>query len=197
MWPLYCVCWPKTRECFINWFMTYEIQWLCCIVCTYHCSIIYLSPGNQCMFTPSGCFRELMGLLLQLVFLSGKMRDCSVHRTHKLDFPCTVNAYQKFCFIMLFLQSQSKCCTNVHYSVLWYNFTQCWSLGPNSDTTPCRLAVWIRTTIGELSSWSTSYQGSQDQHQTSWFVLRHETIAVHFRLRHYNYWMATFLGLRG
>ena len=147
--------------------------------------------------TPWGCFRELLGLLLQLVLLSGKMRDRSVHRTQKLDFPCVVNTYQKLCFIMLFLQSQSKCCTNVHYSVLWYNFTQCWSLGPNPDTTPCRLAVWIRTTIGELSSWSHVLPRFSRPTPNILVCATPQDYSCLFQITSlYNYWMATFLWLR-
>ena len=64
-------------------------------------------------------------------------RDCSVHRRQKVELvPCTGDVHQQpILYQMLFSDACMHLCMNKRY-------LQCWSLGPNSDITLCKLGMW-------------------------------------------------------
>ena len=43
-----CLLSKDSEECYINWFMTNEIRWLCCTMCTYQCLIICHQVVSDC-----------------------------------------------------------------------------------------------------------------------------------------------------
>ena len=93
--------------------------------------ILYnLSPGSQCMFA-----FKLSGRVIGTATSVGlfiKQRDERLQCTQNTEarFSTYCECISLICVIILFLQSQSRCCKNVHYSVLWYNAEVLTQTGP-------------------------------------------------------------------